>query len=458
MKVEEMPESPTLQPDSSPAPGPGSAQGQGRLVEKSHQEQWQRTGQEESKEGVKEEGIEEAEEAAGKVAEPGAGRARDAVQGAVQGAAQEGKILTRLGSRFPERSLILTAAPGSRALTMKEMSKGKPLEPRLFSARRGARPRQQAQEKPGESEARYQAMVEALDGLIYISSGDYELKFLNQRFIERLGFDAVGQKCYQALHNLPEICPWCARDLVLQGETVHGEALRFRDNRWYLCISTPIRHAGSLAQLTMIQDITARQLAEETTRWLAYHDQLTGLPNRFLFNDRLTMVLSQAQRHRQKVAVMLLDLDRFKDINDHLGHLVGDALLKGVAQRLTGVLRQSDTVARLGGDEFILLSAEVVRVKDVTKVARKILEAFGPPFTCEGLEMRVTASIGVALYPDHGRDIDTLVKHADIAMYRAKKAGRNNYQMFPGAKDGKGRPLSGCNPLPAPSCFLGEEA
>ncbi len=289
----------------------------------------------------------------------------------------------------------------------------------------------QAKVKLTESEAKYQAMVEAFDGLIYISSGDYELEFLNQRFVARLGGNAVGQKCYRALHNLDQVCPWCARDRVLEGETIYRETLSPLDNRWYVCTSTPIRQAGRLAQMTIIQDITERKLAEELTRRLAYHDQLTGLPNRSLFNDRLTMALAQAQRHRQRLAVMLLDLDRFKDINDNLGHRVGDTLLKGMAQRLSGLLRKSDTVARLGGDEFILISAELARKKDAAKVARKILEACRAPFACEGLEVQVTASIGIAFYPDHGQDSDTLVKHADMAMYRAKKAGRNNYQIFP---------------------------
>jgi diguanylate cyclase (GGDEF)-like protein len=169
------------------------------------------------------------------------------------------------------------------------------------------------------------------------------------------------------------------------------------------------------------------------------------------------MALAQAQRQRQKLAVMLVDLDRFKDINDNLGHRVGDTLLQGVARRLTGLLRKSDTVARLGGDEFILIFADLAREKDVAKVARKILEACREPFACEGLELRVTASIGVALYPDHGQDVDTLAKHADLAMYRAKKGGRNNFQIFPPDRDTGGRPLSVLHP-PAPSFLREEEA
>ncbi len=309
--------------------------------------------------------------------------------------------------------------------------------------------------KPG---AKYRAMVEAFDGFIYISSGDYELEFLNRRFIDRLGGDAAGQKCYQALHQLQDICPWCIRDRVFKGEAVYRETFCPRENRWYALSSTPIRHAGKLSKMTIIQDITERRLAEERNRHLAYHDQLTGLPNRSLFSDRLAMAMAQAKRHRQQVAVMMLDLDRFKDINDRLGHRVGDALLQGVAQRLIGLVRQSDTVARVGGDEFILICPEIARRKDAAQVARKVLEAFGAPFACQGLEVRATASIGVALYPDHGQDQDTLVQHADLAMYLAKKAGRNSCRMFSPGPGGKAPPSARPNPLQAPGLFLGEEA
>jgi diguanylate cyclase (GGDEF)-like protein len=312
--------------------------------------------------------------------------------------------------------------------------------------------------KRGRSESRYRAMVEAFDGLIYISTVTYELEFLNQRFIARLGADAVGQKCYQALHKLQQACPWCSRDRVLQGETVYLEAVSPRDNRWYARTSTPVRHAGKVFIMTMLQDVTERKLSEELTRKLAYFDQLTGLPNRSLCNDRLTMALAQARRHQHQLAVMMLDLDRFKDINDTLGHRVGDTLLQEVAQRLTGLLRKSDTVARIGGDEFILISTEIAGARDAAKIARKILKTFQSSFACEGREVRITASIGLALYPAHGRDIDTLVKHADVAMYRAKQAGRNDYRFFSQDRDVKDRMVSRFSPSPPPGICMGEKA
>jgi diguanylate cyclase (GGDEF)-like protein len=149
-----------------------------------------------------------------------------------------------------------------------------------------------------------------------------------------------------------------------------------------------------------------------------------------LFNDRLTLALAQAQRHQQKLAVMLLDLDRFKDINDTLGHSVGDQLLRIVSKRLQNLLRKSDTLGRMGGDEFLFLVPGITRLENATEVARKILESFQEPFVVEDHELRTTASIGVTVYPDDGADADTLLKNADIAMYNAKQKGRNNYQRY----------------------------
>lgn len=177
-------------------------------------------------------------------------------------------------------------------------------------------------------------------------------------------------------------------------------------------------------------DITPRKQAEETIRHLAYYDALTDLPNRLLFNDRLTLALAHAHRNQQQLAVMLIDLDRFKVINDTLGHAIGDRLLQGVAQRLTGCLREGDTVARLGGDEFMLLLPGVEHTKGTIKIVQKILEAFKPSFNFNNQELHITPSIGIALYPDDGEDAQTLLKNADTALHRAKEQGRNNYQFY----------------------------
>ena len=182
--------------------------------------------------------------------------------------------------------------------------------------------------------------------------------------------------------------------------------------------------------VTVIRDITNRKKAEETIRWLAYHDALTGLPNRMLFNNRLALELNRAQRNQQKFAVMLLDLDRFKDVNDTLGHTMGDRLLQHVGKRLENILRKSDTISRMGGDEFIILLPEITGVKDAEKIAEKIIEAIRKPFQVEGHKICITTSIGFSIYPDNGENADTLIRNADIAMYHAKELGRDTYQHY----------------------------
>ncbi|MGH8742369.1 MAG: putative bifunctional diguanylate cyclase/phosphodiesterase, partial [Burkholderiales bacterium] len=177
-------------------------------------------------------------------------------------------------------------------------------------------------------------------------------------------------------------------------------------------------------------DITERKRAEEQVRNLAYHDALTGLPNRLLFQDRLALAVAQAHRHGKGLAVLFMDVDRFKVINDSLGHSVGDRLIREVAARLRSCVREGDTVARLGGDEFTLLLPDVGQAVDAAKVAKKVLDLIRMPFEIDGRELFVTSSMGISLYPDDGRDAETLVKNADAAMYRAKEQGRDHYQLY----------------------------
>jgi diguanylate cyclase (GGDEF)-like protein len=168
----------------------------------------------------------------------------------------------------------------------------------------------------------------------------------------------------------------------------------------------------------------------QRVEYLAYHDALTNLPNRSLFSKLLTQGIQGAQRYNRRLAVFFIDLDGFKDINDTLGHNAGDRLLQEVAKRLKGSLRESDTVARLGGDEFVVMLPEFSADEDITAVAHKILHATAKPFTLLGHGVQVTASIGVSVYPDDGLDEQSLTMNADIAMYRAKDGGKNNFQRF----------------------------
>jgi diguanylate cyclase (GGDEF)-like protein/PAS domain S-box-containing protein len=182
--------------------------------------------------------------------------------------------------------------------------------------------------------------------------------------------------------------------------------------------------------VAVIQDITERKQTQERLNYLAYYDALTGLPNRSLLLDRLKQAMIESERHERLAAVLFLDLDRFKLVNDTLGHEAGDVLLKTAADRLSACVRPGDTVARMGGDEFTVVLVNVAHVDDVGRVARKILNVFAAPFLLAGQEVFVSPSVGITLYPLDDTDSEALLKNADVAMYHAKDSGRNTFQFF----------------------------
>lgn len=188
--------------------------------------------------------------------------------------------------------------------------------------------------------------------------------------------------------------------------------------------------SGRITEVVSVsRDVSERRRAEEQIEYQAYHDALTALPNRLLFRDRLTIALAHAKRQSKSLAVMFLDLDRFKDVNDTLGHSLGDELLRQVAGILEKQLREGDTIARMGGDEFTILLEDIGSAEDAAKAARKLLDALLQPIHVEAHELFVTASIGIALFPEDGDSAELLLKNADTAMYRAKEAGRNSYRL-----------------------------
>jgi diguanylate cyclase (GGDEF)-like protein len=178
---------------------------------------------------------------------------------------------------------------------------------------------------------------------------------------------------------------------------------------------------------TILRDITERKELQERVWRQANFDPLTGIPNRLLFLDRLQQALDRARREKYHVALFFLDLDRFKEVNDTLGHEAGDELLRETARRLSRILRKTDTVARMGGDEFTVIMPRIVEPPTVSAVASRILDALAEPFTLPGGEGRISGSIGIAFFPEDGEEIATLLQHADAAMYRAKESGRNTY-------------------------------
>jgi diguanylate cyclase (GGDEF)-like protein len=164
--------------------------------------------------------------------------------------------------------------------------------------------------------------------------------------------------------------------------------------------------------------------------YLAQHDFLTGLPNRMLLSDRLTQAIASAHRYGKSLALLFLDLDHFKHINDSVGHAIGDQLLRSIAGRLVACVRSSDTVSRQGGDEFVILLSEVTRAEDAALTAEKILAAASRPHRIDHQDFQITASVGIGVYPDDGTDAETLLKNADLALFHAKAHGRSNHQFF----------------------------
>jgi len=209
----------------------------------------------------------------------------------------------------------------------------------------------------------------------------------------------------------------CRKD----GETIWCE--------WYHSALTDDR--GEIVSiLSFVQDVSSRIQAEERLQYLATRDALTGLPNRLLLHERLTQAIAAARRTGRRVGVLFIDLDRFKNVNDTLGHRIGDELLKHVSRALSGALRETDLLARLGGDEFMVIVENVDDVQSLGRVAQKLCEAVAQPFRIEEHEIYVTCSVGIAVYPDDSDDPDQLLKHADVAMYRSKELGKNTYQFL----------------------------
>jgi diguanylate cyclase (GGDEF)-like protein/PAS domain S-box-containing protein len=310
---------------------------------------------------------------------------------------------------------------------------GKPV---ILSIARDITERKQSEEALRQSEAWLRKLFEAIPEAVIVHDEEGNILHINDVGAKRLDWpmeELIGRNLREIVKaENAAIIPDHVRKARTNGSCSFETTYISRTGRHIVAEvnERPIELEGKNVILSVARDITERKRAERQLAHMATHDALTGLPNRVLFNDRLTLALAQAHRHQQKVAVMLLDLDRFKDINDTLGHSVGDQLLRVVSIRLKRLLRQSDTLARMGGDEFLFLVPDIARFENATEVAGKILASFREPFVVENHQLHTTASIGVTVYPSDGADADTLMKNADIAMYSAKQKGRNNYQRY----------------------------
>ena len=278
------------------------------------------------------------------------------------------------------------------------------------------------------------AVTAAMDG-IGILNDRFEFTYANDAMAQLFGYvdhKALLGRSIIELYDPPEQVRLVTMifPVVKERGRWRGEANGMRRDGGPFPQEISLTALEGQGMVAVIRDITERTYAEEQIKHLAYHDALTNLPNRLLFKDRLTVALSHAQRDESRLAVLFLDLDRFKVINDSLGHNIGDQLLQSVAARVQSCVRESDTVARLGGDEFTLLLPGLIHPEDAAMVAQKILEALRYPFHIEGREFYITTSVGISSYPEDGVDAETLIKNADTAMYQAKEIGRDNYQLF----------------------------
>lgn len=229
---------------------------------------------------------------------------------------------------------------------------------------------------------------------------------------------------------------WAAARAIMRGETSLEEVVNIEcfdgSHKTILSSAVPIRDTAQniIGAIAVNQDITERRQTEERLAYLASYDTLTDLPNRTLFSDRLTQAMARTDRNESILALLLLDMDRFKEINDMFGHNVGDLLLRAVAYRLQQGLREVDTIARLGGDEFTMVLENIGAAETAAAVARKVVDVFTQPFILNEREMFITPSIGIALYPRDAQDANTLLRNADIAMYHAKRKGGGNFQFY----------------------------
>jgi len=219
-----------------------------------------------------------------------------------------------------------------------------------------------------------------------------------------------------------------------EGRMWHGELLNKKKNCelfWEMVTITPVHdNEQKITHFISIQHDISERKALEQTSFLAYHDQLTKLPNRALLADRFTQIVAHAQRINSKVALLMLDLDHFKEVNDNFGHQAGDQLLIEFVERLKGAMRSCDTLARYGGDEFVMLVEDVTNIELLIELVNRLMKAITTPFSFEEQEMSVTGSIGISIWPDDGKHMDILLKKADAAMYHSKEDGRNQYQFF----------------------------
>jgi diguanylate cyclase (GGDEF)-like protein/PAS domain S-box-containing protein len=297
--------------------------------------------------------------------------------------------------------------------------------------------RKRSEQALRESEKKYRSLFEGSRDAIYIAAYNGKLIDANQAFLDlfMLKRDDLGRSNAKDYYVNPKESLAFKQAITEEGYIRDFEFhLKKTDGTIMDCLVSVTTEKGEDGKITeyhgIVRDVTTLKKAQEMIKYMAFHDPLTGLPNRALCNDRLKMALARAKRGKKQIAVMMLDLDKFKGINDKYGHETGDILLKSAADRLQGILRKSDTVSRMGGDEFVIIIPEIEKTSDIDIVAEKILSVFREPFECNGFILKSSTSLGVAIYPECGDSGEALTRCADLAMYAAKVKGGNNFCIY----------------------------
>jgi diguanylate cyclase (GGDEF)-like protein/PAS domain S-box-containing protein len=296
------------------------------------------------------------------------------------------------------------------------------------------------QKELADSNYNLKKYLDAIDKIgigLFVVNEDYTIRSMNKTMTNWFG-DQQGKSCYASVVNFDGPCSYCKlHEVIHENKKVMYEPSS-PDGQFFHIIATSIKNSdGTSSKMELIRDVTEQKLAEQKINdqnkklsYQAHHDSLTGLPNRTLFNDRLSQSLEKAKRNNSKIALLFLDLDHFKKINDSLGHDVGDEVLKYITSRLKKSLRDEDTIARLGGDEFAIILEDVKNAQDASLVANDIINSLSKPIHINTHNLYVSSSIGISIYPDDGNSVTNLLKFADSAMYKAKDEGRNNYQYY----------------------------
>ncbi|MCU7835120.1 MAG: EAL domain-containing protein [gamma proteobacterium symbiont of Taylorina sp.] len=300
--------------------------------------------------------------------------------------------------------------------------------------------RKKTEQKLAETNYNLQQYLDVIDDInigLFVVDENFYIRYMNNSMIEWFG-DHTGKICYSSVAKLEQPCSYCKlREVIIENKKVIYEP-ETPDGKFFEIVATSIKNSdGATCKMEVIRNVTDKKNAQkylleqkEKLEHQAHHDALTELPNRLLFNDRLVQSIEKSKRNNSKMALLFIDLDHFKEINDSMGHNIGDEVLKIITQRLNKIIRKEDTLARLGGDEFTVIVEDLKQGQDASLLAQKIIEFLAEPIKIENNSLYVSSSIGISLYPSDGDCSQNLLKYADSAMYKAKDEGRNNFQFY----------------------------